>query len=118
MTYDRKQIKAHRAAAIVFLGLEEQNDSRLVLHKCRNRSCFNPEHLYLGDYSDNMRDMVFRDKTHWELQKTRCPKGHEYTAENTYHYDGMRLCKACIKERDKKRYLKLKAKQTIWQQTP
>lgn len=31
-------------------------DSRFVLHRCDRRSCCNPEHLYLGDAKQNMRD--------------------------------------------------------------
>jgi len=33
-----------------------------ILHKCDNRKCTNPKHLYLGSYSDNMVDMVTRNR--------------------------------------------------------
>lgn len=31
-------------------------EGQYVLHRCDNRSCFNPDHLYIGTQIDNMQD--------------------------------------------------------------
>ena len=52
-----KTISAHRISWILTYGEIENN--LWVLHKCKqNRLCCNPNHLYLGTPSDNMRDCV------------------------------------------------------------
>lgn len=53
--------KANRAAWIAFRGaLGDEH----VLHRCHNRACVNPDHLYLGDHAQNMRDMADADRVY------------------------------------------------------
>lgn len=44
----------HRVAWTVFRS--PIPDGKFVLHRCDNPPCFNPNHLYIGDQSDNTRD--------------------------------------------------------------
>jgi len=43
---------AHKATYRLFNG----EPAGLVLHRCGNRKCCNPDHLYDGTYKDNRRD--------------------------------------------------------------
>lgn len=46
---------AHRVSYEVFKG--PVRPDQMVLHKCDIRCCVNPDHLFLGDQQDNLRDM-------------------------------------------------------------
>ena len=60
--------KAHRVAYFLTYGNislrapDDRYSKEQVLHKCDNRECCNPNHLYLGDIWDNMRDKVERGR--------------------------------------------------------
>ena len=54
MTYQGRMQVVHRLSWIAFNGAIPEG--MYVLHTCDNRCCINPEHLWLGTYSDNMKD--------------------------------------------------------------
>jgi hypothetical protein len=55
-----KHVLAHRAAYQLFVG--EITDGLYVCHRCDNRRCMNPEHLFLGTALDNAQDMVSKGR--------------------------------------------------------
>lgn len=50
---------AHRVAYRLYIG---ECAGSLVLHRCDNKSCVNPDHLFLGTQADNMKDKVAKGR--------------------------------------------------------
>ena len=55
-----KPTKAHRASWIYHYG--SIPDGKQVLHKCDNRLCINPKHLFLGTNLDNIIDCMVKGR--------------------------------------------------------
>lgn len=60
--------RAHRVAfALSYKGLTKD---LLVCHRCDNRACVRPDHLFLGTSSDNARDAYYKGR----VKKLNGPK--------------------------------------------
>jgi hypothetical protein len=76
------------------------------------RHCVNPDHLEPVTRAENLRrgTKPRREKNpkcaQWQREKTHCPRGHEYTPENTYSpptRPNARYCRTCHLEHTRER---------------
>jgi NTP pyrophosphatase (non-canonical NTP hydrolase) len=54
------QMLGHRLSWMINVG--PIPDGSMVLHKCDNKGCVNPNHLFLGNASDNVRDCIAKGR--------------------------------------------------------
>ena len=69
--YGKVNLRRHggyfRASRAIFAHTYgEIPEEKIVIHKCDNPFCVNPEHLMLGTQKDNMQNKVKRGRHNWE----------------------------------------------------
>lgn len=108
LSYRLKPVHAHRISWLIAHG-EMPPDDVLVCHRCDVKSCVNPDHLFLGTYSDNLRDAIAkgihgysRSKKNWMEVRTpkrnppeTCKHGHPYPKHLYIGTTGNRYCREC-----------------------
>jgi hypothetical protein len=89
------KVYAHRKAYTVLIG--PIPDSLVIDHLCRNVSCVNPDHLEAVTQGVNVKRGIAPMAVN--AKKTHCPRGHEYTQENTYRKPrtNYRECRQCTR---------------------
>lgn len=101
---DGRGALAHRWAYEYFIG--PIPPGLQIDHLCKNRSCVNPEHLEAVTGSVNVRRSSNAEAARRRAKATtHCPRGHEYTPENTYQTSGGRACRICKRELGRAHYL-------------
>lgn len=53
-----KSYLSHRMSYLLFVG----EPGEVICHRCDNRQCVRPEHLYSGTQSDNIQDMLSKGR--------------------------------------------------------
>jgi hypothetical protein len=98
-----KQIRAHRYSWELVNG--KIADGLVIDHLCENKACVKPEHLEPVTNKENLlRGEVGKKNAEHHKAKTHCRNGHEYTEENTAHWNRKsrgvltRRCKVCYAE--------------------
>lgn len=68
VTHNGVRDYGHRLVAKVVHGRIPPDKE--VCHRCDNRACINPKHIYIGTHADNMRDMQRRARRRNDYQPT------------------------------------------------
>lgn len=104
-------INAHRISFELFHGMVPEG--LYVLHRCDNKVCVNPAHLFSGTAQDNTDDYW---RKHPRAMKplvprrvpTACMRGHAYAEHAYVDYRGKHVCRVCRRALDRLKYWRRK----------
>jgi hypothetical protein len=94
--------QVHHLVALAFIG--PRPDGLVLRHLDDDRTNNRVDNLAYGTPSENQHDSV-ANGTHYRATRTHCPRGHEYSDENTRLYTPAgankpyRWCRACDRSR-------------------
>ena len=99
---------SHRYAYEKYVGKIPKG--MLACHRCDNRRCVNPKHIFIGTHQDNTIDAFQKGRGNdlgaIHRNKPKCIKGHKLSGDNLSirKKTGWRICRACRKDRQRKYY--------------
>lgn len=105
----KKLALIHREAYTAFIGTIPKG--LVVCHKCDNRKCCNPSHLFIGTQQDNINDMVSKGRaasgerngrsklTSKEIENIRADKRVFHEIASDYHIDRSHVSRIKSKDR-------------------
>ena len=113
-----KTTAAHRYSYQIHTG--QIPKGFVICHTCDTPSCVNPDHLWAGPQSENMKDMFNKNRQGTSnRRKDACKKGHSFEEFEPLVYikrqgrqfgKEYRICKECKRINDSKYYINFKKK--------
>jgi hypothetical protein len=96
-----RHVPAYRFSYEAFVGPIPAG--MLACHKCDVPQCVNPDHIFIGTQTDNMRDCAIKGRTAKGPRKKNCKCGRAFDRQATPTVK-QQICSHCRRERVKRHY--------------